>query len=59
MKNWVLHFQEYNGSELKTNEAIGLINQMAEYRPRIYLGGAEPFIREDLLSIELSENLFN
>ena len=28
-----------------------LINQLAVYRPDIYFGGAEPFIREDLLTI--------
>jgi len=42
---------QYEGSELKTDELIGFIDQVAEHKPRIYLGGSEPFIREDLLSI--------
>jgi radical SAM protein with 4Fe4S-binding SPASM domain len=41
----------YRNSEMATAEILELINQLAVYRPRIYFGGAEPFIREDFLEI--------
>ena len=41
----------YRNSEMATEEILDLINQLAAYRPQIYFGGAEPFIREDFLTI--------
>ena len=41
----------YRGSELTSDEVIGFIRQIANTRPKIYLGGAEPFVGKDLLSI--------
>lgn len=41
----------YQGLELKTEEVLRFFEQFTKYKPKIYLGGAEPFIREDLLSI--------
>jgi radical SAM protein with 4Fe4S-binding SPASM domain len=41
----------YRNSEMTTAEIIELINQLAEYRPYIYFGGAEPFIREEFIEI--------
>jgi radical SAM protein with 4Fe4S-binding SPASM domain len=41
----------YQGSELTTAEVLNFISQIADYRPSIYLGGCEPFIRVDLLRI--------
>ena len=37
----------YRNSEMATEEILELINQLAVYRPQIYFGGAEPFIRKD------------
>ncbi len=41
----------YQGSEMATQEILELINQLASYRPHLYFGGAEPFIREDFLAV--------
>ena len=41
----------YQNSEMATEEILELINQLATYRPHIYFGGGEPFIREDFLTI--------
>ena len=41
----------YRNSEMTTAEILELINQLAAYKPHIYFGGAEPFIREDFLEI--------
>jgi len=41
----------YIGSELTGDEVSRLLNQLAPYKPRIYLGGSEPFVRKDALSI--------
>jgi radical SAM protein with 4Fe4S-binding SPASM domain len=41
----------YQNSEMSTEEILELINQLATYRPHIYFGGGEPFIREDFLTI--------
>jgi radical SAM protein with 4Fe4S-binding SPASM domain len=41
----------YRHSEMKTSEIKELIDQLAAYRPYVYFGGAEPFIREDFLEI--------
>ena len=41
----------YRHSEMDTDEILGLIDQIAEYQPQIYFGGAEPFIRDDFLAI--------
>ncbi|MGA2465179.1 MAG: radical SAM protein [Thermodesulfobacteriota bacterium] len=41
----------YRGSELKRDEVTRFITQLAKYKPRIYLGGSEPFIRDDFLDI--------
>jgi radical SAM protein with 4Fe4S-binding SPASM domain len=42
---------KYRDQELETSEIFHLIDQVAEYKPRIYLGGSEPFIRQDLIAI--------
>jgi len=41
----------YGGSELKCDEVTRFITQLARYKPRIYLGGSEPFLRNDFLAI--------
>jgi radical SAM protein with 4Fe4S-binding SPASM domain len=41
----------YRNSEITTVEVLELINQLAAYRPTLYFGGGEPFIREDFLEI--------
>jgi radical SAM protein with 4Fe4S-binding SPASM domain len=41
----------YKDSELSTKNLYNLINQMTHYMPKLYLGGSEPFIREDFLQI--------
>jgi radical SAM protein with 4Fe4S-binding SPASM domain len=41
----------YQNSEMSTAEILDLINQLAAYRPQIYFGGGEPFVREDFLTI--------
>lgn len=41
----------YRNSEMATEDILGLISQLAPYRPHIYFGGGEPFIREDFLTI--------
>jgi radical SAM protein with 4Fe4S-binding SPASM domain len=41
----------FRDSEMATEEIYELINQLAAYRPEIYFGGGEPFIREDFLPI--------
>jgi radical SAM protein with 4Fe4S-binding SPASM domain len=42
---------KYKDSELTTEEVFLLINQLDQFKPSIYLGGSEPFIRKDFLSI--------
>ncbi|MFC1871277.1 radical SAM/SPASM domain-containing protein [Chloroflexota bacterium] len=42
---------KFRGQELETSEIIQLIDQIAKYKPKIYLGGSEPFIRQDLIAI--------
>jgi MoaA/NifB/PqqE/SkfB family radical SAM enzyme len=41
----------YQGLELKTGEVLRFFEQFTRHKPKIYLGGTEPFIREDLLAI--------
>jgi radical SAM protein with 4Fe4S-binding SPASM domain len=41
----------YKGKELTTSELCKLISQFADYRPQIYLGGCEPFVRVDFLPV--------
>jgi len=41
----------YRGSELKTGEVFGLVDQVAPYKPKIYIGGSEPFIHKDFLLV--------
>lgn len=42
----------YSTSELSTHEVYALIDEIATYKPSfIYIGGGEPFIRNDLLNI--------
>jgi len=41
----------YNGLELETSEVLNLVNQVSKHKPKIYLGGSEPFIRQDFLMI--------
>lgn len=42
---------KFRGQELETSEIFKLIDQIAKYKPKIYLGGSEPFIRQDLIAI--------
>lgn len=42
---------KYSDLELSTIEVFRLIDQFSEYKPNVYLGGSEPFIRQDLLEI--------
>jgi radical SAM protein with 4Fe4S-binding SPASM domain len=42
---------KYRGRELTTDEVTGFIKDVSKYRPSIYMGGTEPFVREDFLSI--------
>jgi radical SAM protein with 4Fe4S-binding SPASM domain len=42
---------KYKDSELTTEEVFELINQLNQFKPSIYIGGSEPFIRKDFLSI--------
>ena len=42
---------KYQGVELATNEVFGVIDQIYKHKPQIYLGGAEPLLREDLFVI--------
>ncbi|SPP99471.1 hypothetical protein NBG4_10005 [Candidatus Sulfobium mesophilum] len=37
----------YNGDELTTGEVFTLVDQLARYTPHLYIGGSEPFIRDD------------
>ena len=39
----------YQGQELSTGEVFILVDQLAQYNPemQIYMGGGEPYIRED------------
>jgi radical SAM protein with 4Fe4S-binding SPASM domain len=41
----------YVGAELTSDEVSRLLTQLSPYKPRIYLGGSEPFVRKDALSI--------
>lgn len=41
----------YRNSEMPTEEILELIDQLSSYKPHIYFGGGEPFIREDFLTI--------
>jgi MoaA/NifB/PqqE/SkfB family radical SAM enzyme len=41
----------YHGVELSTDEVGTLIDQVSKHKPQIYLGGAEPFLRDDLFII--------
>ena len=41
----------YSTSEMMTGEIFSLINQLAVYRPSIYIGGGEPLIRDDFVPI--------
>lgn len=41
----------YEGDELTTNEVVSMLDQIVPYKPHIYIGGSEPFIREDFLMI--------
>ena len=41
----------YMGSELTGDEVSKLLTQLTPYKPKIYLGGSEPFARKDALSI--------
>ena len=49
----------YLNSEMTTAEILGLIDQLIVYRPHIYFGGGEPFIREDFLEIIAYVKKFN
>ncbi len=41
----------YKGSELKTHEVCTIVDQLARHISHIYIGGSEPFIREDFLMV--------
>jgi len=41
----------FKDQELSTYEIFSLVDQLEEYAPAIYVGGSEPFIREDFLEI--------
>lgn len=41
----------YTEKELETYEVYKIIDQLSPYNPHIYIGGTEPFIREDFLHI--------
>ena len=41
----------YEGRELTTQELFGIVDQLAVYAPHIYIGGSEPFMRKDFLTI--------
>jgi len=42
---------QYRNSEMKAEEIRGCIDQLATYRPSLYFGGGEPFIRDDFPDI--------
>jgi radical SAM protein with 4Fe4S-binding SPASM domain len=42
---------KYRGRELTTDEVLRFVKHIAKYKPSIYMGGCEPFIREDFLTI--------
>jgi radical SAM protein with 4Fe4S-binding SPASM domain len=41
----------YGDAEMSTTQVLSLIDQAAPHRPAIYLGGGEPFMRQDLPDI--------
>jgi len=41
----------YRDAELSTHEVLSLIDQLSKYKPKIYMGGSEPFLRKDLFVI--------
>jgi radical SAM protein with 4Fe4S-binding SPASM domain len=41
----------YGAHELTTSEVTEIVDQLATYTPHIYIGGSEPFIRKDFLTI--------
>ena len=41
----------YAGRELATREVLELVDSVSRHRPAIYIGGAEPFVRRDMLTI--------
>jgi radical SAM protein with 4Fe4S-binding SPASM domain len=43
----------YQGKEFSTEQVFALVDQLAQYNPalRIYIGGGEPFVREDFPAI--------
>lgn len=41
----------YQGLELSTDEVFSLVDQLSKNKPQIYIGGGEPFLREDLFII--------
>jgi len=43
--------ERYQDRELTEEEVFNLIDGISEYNPLIYIGGSEPFIRDDLLEI--------
>lgn len=49
----------YLNSEMTTEEVLKLIDQIIVYRPHIYFGGGEPFIRKDFLEIIAYVKKFN
>jgi MoaA/NifB/PqqE/SkfB family radical SAM enzyme len=41
----------YKGLELETEEILKFLKQLVPFKPKIYFGGSEPFIRDDFLLI--------
>ena len=41
----------YRDAELSPHEVFSLIDQLSKYKPKIYIGGSEPFLRKDLFVI--------
>ncbi|HET6513620.1 MAG TPA: radical SAM protein [Thermodesulfovibrionales bacterium] len=41
----------YEGCELTTREVFGVVDDIGKYTSSIYIGGSEPFIREDFMEI--------
>lgn len=41
----------YAGCELTTTEVFNLVDRLSRHKPHIYIGGSEPFIRDDLMAI--------
>jgi len=43
--------KKHQGEELSTDELKGIIDQVAGWKPAIYINGGEPFLRKDLFEL--------